>query len=48
MAKTIVLEEYAKQRSKRIGLFKKYGVTTIFLLLTLFIFSVKNLTIFAF
>ena len=39
MAKTIVLEEYAKQRSKRIGLVKKYGVTSIFLLpyLTAFI-----------
>lgn len=32
MKKTIALEEYAKQRSKRIGLFKKYGVTAIFLL----------------
>ena len=30
MAKTIVLEEYAKQRSKRIGLFKKYGVTAYY------------------
>lgn len=32
MEKTIVLEEYAKQRSKRIGAFKKYGITAIFLL----------------
>lgn len=32
MGKTIVLEEYAKQRSRKIGLFKKYGITTIFLL----------------
>ena len=32
MAKTIVLEEYAKQRSKRIGSLKKYGVTAVFLL----------------
>lgn len=32
MEKTIVLEEYAKQRSRRIGAFKKYGVTAIFLL----------------
>ena len=32
MKKTIALEEYAKQRSRRIGAFKKYGVTGIFLL----------------
>ena len=32
MEKTIVLEEYAKRRSKRTELFKKYGVTAIFLL----------------
>ena len=32
MEKTIVLEEYAKRRSKRAELFKKYGVTAIFLL----------------
>ena len=32
MEKTVVLEEYAKQRSRRIGAFKKYGVTGIFLL----------------
>ena len=32
MEKTIVLEEYAKQRSRNIGLFKKYGITAIFLL----------------
>ena len=32
MEKTIVLEEYAKRRSKRSELFKKYGVTAIFLL----------------
>ena len=32
MEKTIVLEEYAKQRSRRIGLFKKYGITAVFLL----------------
>ena len=32
MTKTIVLEEYAKQRSRRIGLLKKYGVTILFLL----------------
>ena len=39
MEKTIVLEEYAKQRSKRIGAFKKYGITSVFLLpyLTAFI-----------
>ena len=32
MTKTIVLEEYAKQRSRRIGLLKKYGITILFLL----------------
>jgi len=32
MEKTIVLEEYAKQRSRRIGSLKKHGVTAIFLL----------------
>ena len=32
MEKTVVLEEYAKQRSRRIGVLKKYGVTGIFLL----------------
>ncbi|MBR3845187.1 MAG: sugar ABC transporter permease [Clostridia bacterium] len=32
MERTIVLEEYAKQRSKRIGSLRKYGVTAIFLL----------------
>ena len=32
MEKTVVLEEYAKQRSKRIGILKKYGTTAIFLL----------------
>ncbi len=32
MGKAVVLEEYAKQRSKRIGSFKKYGITAIFLL----------------
>ena len=32
MGKTVVLEQYAKQRSKRIELVKKYGVTAIFLL----------------
>jgi len=30
--KTVVLEEYAKQRSRRIGLLKKYGITALFLL----------------
>lgn len=39
MSKTIVLEEFAKQRSRRIGLIKKYGITALFLLpfLTAFI-----------
>lgn len=39
MEKTIVLEEYAKQRSRRIGTAKKYGITAVFLLpfLTAFI-----------
>lgn len=39
MEKTVVLQEYAKQRSRRIGSLKKYGVTAIFLLpyLTAFI-----------
>lgn len=32
MGKTIVLEEYAKQRARRIGLLKKYGITALFLL----------------
>lgn len=32
MSKTIVLEDYAKKRSRRIGLFKKYGITALFLL----------------
>ena len=32
MEKTVVLEEYAKQRSKRIGALKKYGITAVFLL----------------
>ena len=32
MEKTIVLEDFAKQRSKRIGIMKKYGVTAVFLL----------------
>lgn len=31
MNKTIVLEEYARQRSRRIGSIRKYGVTAIFL-----------------
>ena len=31
MSKTIVLEEYARQRSRRIGSMRKYGVTAIFL-----------------
>lgn len=31
MSRTIVLEEYAKRRSRRIGLVKKYGITAIFL-----------------
>lgn len=32
MKKTVVLEDYAKQRSRRIGSLKKYGVTAVFLL----------------
>ncbi len=32
MEKTVVLEEYAKRRSRRIGALKKYGVTILFLL----------------
>lgn len=32
MQNTVVLEEYAKARSRRIGFFKKYGVTLLFLL----------------
>ena len=32
MRQTVVLEEYAKARSRRIGFFKKYGVTLLFLL----------------
>ena len=32
MSKTVVLEEYAKRRSRRIGLVKKYGITALFLL----------------
>lgn len=32
MEKTVVLEEYAKTRSRRIGFFKKYGITLLFLL----------------
>ncbi len=32
MNKTIVLEEYARQRSRRIGSLRKYGVTAIFLI----------------
>lgn len=31
MSKNIALEEYAKQRARRIGLFKKYGITALFL-----------------
>ena len=31
MTQTIVLEEYAKQRSRRVGLLKKYGITILFL-----------------
>ena len=30
--KTIVLEDYAKHRARRIGAFKKYGITILFLL----------------
>lgn len=32
MERTVVLEEYAKNRSRKVGLFKKYGVTILFLL----------------
>ena len=32
MENTVILEEYAKARSRRTGLFKKYGVTLLFLL----------------
>lgn len=32
MERTIVLEEYAKSRSRKVGLFKKYGTTILFLL----------------
>lgn len=32
MEKTVVLEEYAKRRSRRVGTLKKYGVTILFLL----------------
>lgn len=32
MADTVVLEEYAKTRSRRIGTLKKYGITILFLL----------------
>lgn len=32
MEKTVVLEEYAKRRSRRVGALKKYGITILFLL----------------
>ena len=32
MEKTIVLEQYAKQRSRTVGLLRKYGITAVFLL----------------
>ncbi len=32
MERTIVLEEYAKSRSRKVGLFKKYGTAILFLL----------------
>ena len=32
MEKTVVLEEYAKRRSRRTGALKKYGLTILFLL----------------
>lgn len=31
MSKVVALEEYAKQRARRIGFFKKYGITVLFL-----------------
>lgn len=31
MGRTVILEEYAKKRSRSIGLFKKYGITILFL-----------------
>lgn len=32
MKQTVILEEYAKTRSRRVGFFKKYGITLLFLL----------------
>ncbi len=40
MERTVVLEEYAKNRSRKVGLFKKYGTAILFLLPFLLAFIV--------